>query len=160
VQQALEQGRFVDAFCLVSGVLNNYNASSVYVALADWNGATCWSCGTETNEDDRSFCDRCEHDFCCDCIVSCKACDRYYCSGCQDRCEVCDEPCCGRCLVTSASGDISCCADCLTACTGCEESFASSEIEETTGLCPTCRKDAEEEEPASQEAPLEPLVTA
>jgi hypothetical protein len=157
VQHALEQGRFVDAFCLVNSVLTNYNASSVYVALADWNGAACWNCGT--NEDDRSFCERCEHDFCCDCIVSCKACNRYYCSGCQDRCEVCDEPCCGRCLVTSASGDVSCCADCLTACAGCEESFASSEIEETTGLCLNCREDAEVE-PASPEAPLEPMVNA
>ncbi|MBI3411450.1 MAG: hypothetical protein HY040_24240, partial [Planctomycetes bacterium] len=64
VKLALEQGRLVDAFCLVRSVLTTYNPGSAYVALEHWEGCTCCECGYEAGSDDLYGCERCENDFC------------------------------------------------------------------------------------------------
>jgi hypothetical protein len=139
LQKALEQGRLTDAFHLIRSVLETYNAASAYVALDDWEGMSCWNCGATASEDDRYFCESCDHDVCYDCTSFCKKCDNVRCSSCQTRCEVCNEACCPRCLKTSACSELSCCEDCLRVCTVCSAEVASSELDEATERCPTCQ---------------------
>lgn len=138
VQKALEQGRLVDAFSLVFGVLTTYNSGSPYVALTDWNGLSCWSCCGEIRADDRYACDACDHDFCDCCTSSCSFCDNIRCASCQTRCDVCEDPCCRGCLETSACSKLQCCPMCLKNCAGCKNSVASNELDKAL-RCPSCR---------------------
>ena len=158
LEKALEQGRLVDAFCLVRSVVETYNSGSAYVALDDWGGLSCWNCGYVVSDDDRYFCDCCEHDLCSDCSSSCQQCDRTLCSSCQTRCDVCEAPCCSRCLQTSACSELSCCANCLKACAVCEAEVASSELDEATGFCPTCQEAQTDREPEASENAV-PILT-
>ncbi len=138
IQKALAQGRFVDAFCLVRCVLQTYNAKSAYTSLEEWNGVSCWNCGSSTNADDAYFCESCSHDVCSDCTSTCLQCDRTYCASCQTRCPECESPCCRRCLKTSEHSETSCCADCLKVCAACGAKVAASEFDEATERCPDC----------------------
>lgn len=144
LQNALAQGRLVDAFCLIRSVLTTYNAHSPFQSLDDWNGVSCWNCSSQTSDDDRYYCESCEHDVCSDCTSFCKGCDRTYCTSCQTRCDVCDEPCCNRCLTTSACSELSCCDECLKECAICSNKVASSEIDEATQVCTDCQAAADE----------------
>ncbi len=160
LQKALEQGRLVDAFCLLRSVLETYNPHSAYVALESWDGVSCWNCGYAASEDDSYYCESCNHDVCSDCTSSCQQCDRTYCSSCQARCSVCDESCCDRCLQTSACSDLSCCANCLAACSSCKAEVASSELDEESTLCPTCRDKQAEGDNAAPETDASQLVSS
>ena len=141
---ALEQGRLVDAFCLIRSVLETYNSGSAHVSLENWEGVSCWNCGYEASGDDTYLCGCCEHDVCYDCTSSCNQCDRSYCSSCQTRCDVCEEPCCHRCLQKSACSEISCCAGCLRVCAVCEAEVAPSEFDKATARCLDCQEQEDE----------------
>jgi len=141
LQKALEQGRLVDAFCLLRSVLETYNAESAYTALKDWNGVSCWNCSYVADGDDVYFCEGCEHDVCQECTSNCEQCDRVFCSSCQTRCDECEAPCCLRCLKTSECSEMGCCAKCLKECPICGTKVASSELDDATERCPTCCED-------------------
>ena len=151
LQRALEQGRLIDAFCLIRSVLETYNSGSAYVALEDWGGVSCWNCSATTDQDSNYFCEGCDHDMCSECMLSCKSCDHMRCSSCMGRCDVCNEPCCRLCVATSAISELSCCNDCLCECTECGEKVASSEFDRATERCTTCQAEPEPPEGDSNE---------
>jgi hypothetical protein len=160
IAKALEQGRLVDAFCLIRSVLQTYNPDSAYQSLDDWDGISCWQCGATTNEDDRYTCDACNNDLCSECTLGCRQCETIYCTSCQTRCAECREPCCKVCLQTSACSELRCCSDCLQVCVLCECSVATSELDEETELCVTCQKaDASNEavDPGCDSTPAQPM---
>jgi hypothetical protein len=148
LHKALEQGRLVDAFCLIRSVLQTYNPDSAHARLEQWSsGYSCWNCSCEMSEEERCYCDGCDQDMCEDCVSSCKHCDRIRCSSCQGTCEVCKEHCCRRCLTVSASAKLSCCKDCLRECTRCGDKVASSEFEDVAELCEHCAASPVEPDP-------------
>ena len=51
VRQALKQGRLLDFFTLVAGILRTYNPESPFVELVLWHGGSCSDCGAGVNED-------------------------------------------------------------------------------------------------------------
>jgi hypothetical protein len=64
IEAALTNGRICDFYQLVTAVLNNYNPNSPYVALGDWEGRSCYDCGSTMSGDDTHWCTSCENDFC------------------------------------------------------------------------------------------------
>lgn len=131
IRSALEEGRFFDFFLLVRQILETYNPSSAYVRIKEWVGVSCVDCGSTTDRDEASFCERCESDLCSDCVSCCGDCGRTSCSECRTSCQGCD-------------GDY--CRGCLNACDACGESFCSECV--TDGLCEPCRENLEEPEDA------------
>ena len=55
----LAQGRLLDFFTLVAGILRNYNPESPFVELALWYGQTCSDCGAVVSDDDCFICQKC-----------------------------------------------------------------------------------------------------
>lgn len=145
VKMALEQGRLTDAFQLICSVLRNYNSSSAYTSLDEWEGTTCSNCGYGMSEENRSFCEGCDQDVCDECTSVCKHCDRTRCLSCRTRCDVCEETCCSGCLKTSEESALSCCEDCLRTCAACGAEVASSELDDDTERCPSCCENTEPE---------------
>ena len=143
IRRALEQGRLVDACCLVRSVLTTYNASSPHVALDQWGGVECHDCGCGAHSDDLSCCTACCYDFCQDCIRSCCTCHDSRCGECLERCSVCAEHFCPGCLLCSAHSRKRCCRSCLQACTACGAQVASDELDPQTQSCPSCTPNAE-----------------
>jgi hypothetical protein len=97
IATALKEGRINDAFCLVRSVLTTYNPDSPYVAIEDWDGRRCSDCGDVEDSDDLCCCNRCENDFCSNCISSCDICDAGFCSQCLERDPVSGKYCCNSC---------------------------------------------------------------
>lgn len=129
IHGALAEGRICDFFVLVRSVLETYNKDSPYVALENWYGHPCYDCGCVVDEDERYYCESCDHDFCSDCISCCTMCDRSLCTGCLEECGFCEDRICSHCAKH--------CAECgKTSCESCLEE----------GLCPDCREPQEEEE--------------
>ena len=141
MNRALAQGRICDFFLLINGVLENYNPSSPYVSLDDWEGVSCFSCGDTVHHDELSYCERCDESFCESCIGYCSNCEASYCYGCLRECSVCHE---FR------------CKECISHCSSCGEPVCQSCLEDE--MCPTCKEesevsDAEEYESAHSDAP-------
>jgi hypothetical protein len=134
---ALDDARLADAFCIVRAVLRTYNADSPHVRLAEWGGVECHDCGCTVDEDDRVYCEACDHDFCSDCSGNCSVCGSTRCGGCLTPCAVCQDDCCGRCLQPAAHSGRACCPDCLNPCPACGAQGAKDEVTATD--CPGCR---------------------
>ena len=151
IRAALEEGRLFDFFLLVRQILETYNSSSAYVRIEDWVGVKCVDCGSTTDHEDASTCERCESDLCCDCVSNCSGCGRSSCSECRSSCHGCESDYCRR---------------CLNDCDACGDAFCSSCL--TDGLCETCRETSEEPdedlEPVAAEAtttiPTDPQIHA
>jgi hypothetical protein len=113
IRQALAQGRLLDFFMLVAGVLRNYNPESPFVELALWYGQTCSDCGAVICDDESYVCERCGECVCEGCEVACCGCDVSCCSGCISACAACDENYCRRCLRPCSQCGANVCAGCL-----------------------------------------------
>lgn len=136
IRLALSQGRVCDAFMLVSGVLHTYNASSPYVSLEEWEGATCPECSdTVRRRDEMCFCDGCERDVC---------------DGCMGRCDLCEGSCCHACLESDQVSRQECCPSCRKTCSKCDRTVDSDSFDEPTQLCPECLAEAEQESPTPE----------
>ena len=112
IADALGQGRLADAFLLIRAVLMEYNPSSPYVKLADWDGEPCADCGQSVVADDNYYCERCGSDFCDECIGVCAACEQSRCHGCLHRCAECEAECCRPCLTVTRPGGRRLCPTC------------------------------------------------
>jgi len=138
IRAALEEGRLCDFFTVVRSILNTYSPDSPYVALADWQGESCYECGYAMSSDNSSYCSFCDHSVCEECSSYCRSCQETICLACAAKCEVCEEPVCPRCARVK--------------CTECQVVCCESCIDE--GLCPDCREErkAEDEERREQVA--------
>lgn len=132
ISKALEQGRLCDFFTMVIGVLENYNPSSPYVSIDDWEGRGCYDCGRTVSSEDSYYCEYCENDFCDHCSTYCQKCDTTVCLGCAYECPDCGEPVCNRCTALCKECEGRFCKDCLTdgLCQSCEEQRKEDEYEE------------------------------
>ncbi len=138
LRRAIAEGRLFDAFAMIRSVLENYNPHSAYVALADWLGISCDSCGQRLSPDACRVCDRCGRDVCDDCISCCEGCGDTECETCQDHCNVCEAHWCARRLVVSARSSLRCCPGCLRTCSACGAKVAKSEFDEESEQCEEC----------------------
>ncbi|MHC4538471.1 MAG: hypothetical protein ACYS74_01655 [Planctomycetota bacterium] len=129
IRAALEEGRICDFFTLVRSILNTYSPDSPYVALHDWDGATCYDCGYTMSSEDTYFCQSCEHDYCSECSTYCRRCEEAVCLGCSGQCSYCQEMLC---------------RNCVSSCQECGESFCESCLKDD--LCPDCQEEIEEQE--------------
>jgi hypothetical protein len=128
IRRALAEGRILDFFTIVAQTLATYNAESAFVPLERWQGVACGDCGYTASEDDRTSCERCEEDLCCDCSSGCSDCGRTLCSGCSHPCAGCSE---------------SHCESCLKPCTDCRKAFCEGCLDEER--CEECRPEDQEE---------------
>jgi len=112
IEMALAGGRICDFFMLVRSVLTTYNRDSAYVTLEDWEGSSCYDCGSIMSEDDSFFCTSCENDFCGECSSYCHRCEETTCRGCLAPCPVCEESTCNNCLTTCPECGRILCRDC------------------------------------------------
>jgi hypothetical protein len=131
IRQALAQGRLLDFFTLVAGVLRNYNPESPFVELALWYGQSCSDCGAVVSEEDYYICQKCGSAVCPGCEVSCSGCDDSCCSECSTTCSGCHDSYCQSCLRR--------CKDCRAGvCSGClsqQERCPKCHEEEQYGEC-------------------------
>lgn len=146
IRQALQQGRIEDAFKLVLAVLDNYNDSSPYVHLNEWNGEVycCDECGADDlTEDTICSCECCNSIFCENCIGSCDKCSRSMCMECSSRCEACDRTVCEDCMETCVVCGVNRCDECLKGCEICDaetcEDCTIKCAECETSLCEDCK---------------------
>lgn len=128
IGSALANGRLCDFFLLCRSVLQQYNPSSPYVSLADWNGRPCHECGSIVSDDETYWCSACENDFCSDCISGCRRCGESLCDGCLTECSACGDRVCHS---------------CSTSCDDCGRSLCQTCLEE--GRCP-CLEERKEED--------------
>jgi len=135
IQAALEEGRLCDFFTLARSILNTYSPDSPYVALADWQGESCYECGSAMNSDNSYSCGFCDNSVCEECSTYCRSCQETICLACAAKCEVCEEPVCPRCArVKCTECQVVCCESCIT-----------------DGLCPDCREERENENEQQRE---------
>ena len=113
IRRALEQGRLLDFFVLVSRLLRTYNPESPYVALSDWHSAECSDCADVVTTDEQTHCTSCENRLCRQCANSCTDCSSSFCHDCSTRCEICRDDCCESCLKECGLCGSSCCSNCL-----------------------------------------------
>jgi hypothetical protein len=135
IRQALVQGRLLDFFLLVAGVLKTYNAESPFVELSVWRSTTCADCGACVDDEYGCSCHQCDVTMCGECEAMCGACERTYCSECTGTCAACHEVCCHGCLKVCAGCECRLCPTCLNSserCSNCHE----EELTENT-ICTT-----------------------
>lgn len=142
LQKALDQGRIADAFCLLKGVLLNYNSDSPHISLDKWYGSPCYDCGGNMDEDDQYYCSWCDHAYCDSCASNCFVCHTTRCRSCLTDCAVCRKLCCSGCLKAAANSDRECCSRCLVLCARCGAAVASDELSKETKFCPACQQSA------------------
>jgi len=128
IKTALEEGRICDFFTIVRSILNTYSPDSPYVALHDWDGATCYDCGYTMNSEDTYYCEYCEQNYCSECSTYCRHCEETICLGHSGQCSYCEEMLC---------------RNCVSECEECGKMFCQSCLEDD--LCPNCRKEQENE---------------
>jgi hypothetical protein len=138
IRLALSEGRLLDFFTLVAGVLRTYNPESPFVELALWHGSACSDCRAMVAEDYSYVCHRCGETLCGECETVCGGCEESYCSSCIGSCAACEESCCRGCLKRCDGCHRHVCSDCLNEqerCTKCHEEESESETSEpaTTG---------------------------
>jgi hypothetical protein len=156
IQNALEQGRIADAFCLVRSVLETYGKNSPYVPLENWNGVRCWNCDHVAQGNDTYCCERCKHEICSECVSSCDFCYRSLCASCQTHCSDCNGVCCLRCLTTSARSENASCKSCLKVCAICGAKVAASDFDDATERCSRCNEEGPLQETEGPEPTLPP----
>jgi hypothetical protein len=145
IRQALAQGRLLDFFTLVAGILRTYNPESPYVELALWYGQTCSDCGSVVHDDECFACQRCGSMLCEECERSCCGCENSCCTECTSVCPTCDESFCRR---------------CLRQCQDCRAGVCSSCLDDHE-RCPKCHEERDEKEtddiaPSPDDAALQP----
>ncbi|QDU52240.1 hypothetical protein [Gimesia panareensis] len=113
IRRALEQGRLLDFFVLVSRLLRTYNPESPYVALSDWHSAECSECADVVTSEEQTHCTNCENRLCRQCANSCVDCNSSFCHDCATRCEICRDDCCESCLKECVLCRSSSCSNCL-----------------------------------------------
>ncbi|QDT23500.1 hypothetical protein [Gimesia chilikensis] len=113
IRRALEQGRLLDFFMLVSRLLRTYNPDSPYVALSDWHSAECSECADVVTTEEQTHCSNCENRLCRQCANGCADCSSSLCHDCSTRCEICRDDCCESCLKECGLCGSSCCSNCL-----------------------------------------------
>ena len=113
IRCALEQGRLLDFFVLVSRLLRTYNSESPYVSLSDWHSAECSECADVVTTEEQTHCTNCENRLCRECANRCVDCASSYCHDCVTRCEICRDDCCESCLKECTLCCSSCCSNCL-----------------------------------------------
>lgn len=145
LEKSLREGRLAEFFLLAWAVLTNYNPASAYVRLDEWQGIPCYDCGEVINPEERSYCERCDHEYCSNCISSCSGCDAIRCHSCLTDCSVCQQPCCGNCLETSAVSEQQLCRHCQGTCPSCHTTIGPDDVHAETGLCPDCHQNLNEE---------------
>lgn len=131
IRRALSEGRLLDFFTLVVGVLRTYNPESPFVEMALWSGSTCSDCGALVDEDYSYSCNKCGDTICGECEATCGGCDDSCCSGCIGSCAACEESFCRRCLKTCEACHRHVCSGCLDEqerCTKCHEDQTENEV--------------------------------
>ncbi|WP_146506087.1 hypothetical protein [Rubinisphaera italica] len=139
IRIALEQGRILDLFLIVSNLLQTYNDESPYVPLAGWPGIPCNDCDATMLEDEWWSCEKCDSRICEHCYVQCSECDASFCCDCTNCCETCGDRYCGSCItVCTACLNHTCqhCLDELERCPDCyeEENKTTNEPDSETLL--------------------------
>ena len=129
ISNALRQGRLCDFFVLVRSVLGTYNPQSAYVELESWGGCSCHDCGYTMGSDDSYYCERCDNE---------------YCDECMSICESCSTTQCRNCLTCTELSNMCVCESCLMRCSGCDRLCTIDEVEED--LCSACLEQMEDEE--------------
>jgi hypothetical protein len=145
IRKAIEQGRLCDFFSMTINILQTYNPDSPYISLDDWEGISCYDCGSTMAEDDRYYCESCDRDYCSQCSTCCQRCDTTICLGCAYECPGCNEPVCQSCTAKCKECEDTYCKDCLTEeglCYDCEEQRKESENEEQEQLSEEPKADA------------------
>lgn len=130
---ALKQGRILDFFQLVDGILHTYNEDSPYVRLDQWDGGSsieCWDCGYEVDDGDSFYCEQCSREFCDSCMSCCSSCSNSRCRTCLVECPCCEESCCRSCMKPCPECGEATCIPCLT-------------TTNPDGRCPECRSSDE-----------------
>jgi hypothetical protein len=131
IRRALTEGRLLDFFTLVAGVLRTYNPESPFVELALWSGSSCSDCGALVDEDYSYSCSKCSDTVCGECETTCCGCDDYCCSGCIGSCAACEESYCRQCLKPCEACHRRVCSGCLDEqerCTKCHEDESENEV--------------------------------
>lgn len=130
IGRALVQGRLVDFFQLVAGVLRNYNDQSPYVPLSDWRHIRCQDCDDLFDPDEGYNCERCDAATCCRCYCTCSECDEVRCSDCSRDCDLCGQGTCEACVHHCEGCSRAICVSCLELekCNECQK-HAESEVE-------------------------------
>ena len=145
IRSAIEHGRFCDFFTMAINILQTYNPDSPYVSLDDWEGASCYDCGSTVSDDDRYYCEYCDRDYCSECSSYCQKCDTTVCLGCAYECPSCNEPVCRNCTAKCGDCEQTFCKDCLDEeglCQDCQEQRKESENEEQEQLSEEPKADA------------------
>jgi hypothetical protein len=130
IRRALSEGRLLDFFTLVAGVLRTYNPESPFVELVLWSGSSCSDCGALVDEDYSYSCQKCGDTICGECETVCGGCDDSCCSGCIGSCAACEESFCRRCLKPCEACHRHVCSGCLDEqerCTNCHEEESANE---------------------------------
>jgi hypothetical protein len=130
IRRALSEGRLLDFFTLVAGVLRTYNSESPFVELALWSGSCCSDCGQLIDEEYSYSCNKCGDTVCGECETTCCGCDDYCCSGCIGSCAACEESVCRHCLKPCEACRRHVCPGCLDEqerCTNCHEEESANE---------------------------------
>lgn len=154
LEQAVADGRLVDAFQIMHSGLTSYNPHSAYVPLRDWGSLHCAQCGCRVSASQSSTCEGCNADLCDECGERCEACDELRCGDCLEPCSVCRERHCRGSLDTVDDRPV--CSTCRPACRDCGATRPADELD-AEGRCPDCSPevpDATPEEAAAEEVPL------
>lgn len=133
IRAALEEGRICDFFTIVRSILNTYSPDSLYVALNEWDGNSCYDCGYIMSLEDTYYCDHCDHEYCSQCSTYCRQCEESVCLGCSGQCSYCEEMLCRSCVSECEKCGELCCQSCLE-----------------NGLCPNCIEEKEKENEEQQ----------
>jgi hypothetical protein len=124
IRVALRQGRLLDFFTLVNGVLNTYNDGSPYVRINDWGNIRCSDCDDSLDADDGYICDLCEGNVCSYCHSFCQECEETRCQSCSRDCLICQDSICEACQCYCSSCSRTVCKSCFTSnerCKNCHE---------------------------------------
>jgi hypothetical protein len=114
IRAALQSGRLSDFFLLVRQILENYNAPSAYVSLADWqNTIACGECGTPLRANACSRCEGCDRACCADCLAACQHCGNTVCDTCCGACSPGTSRCCHACSPPAVASRPPACPSCL-----------------------------------------------
>jgi hypothetical protein len=125
IRQALVQGRLLDFFTLIAGILRTYNPESPFVELALWSGSTCSDCGAVVDEDES---------------YSCQKCGQTVCGGCEAACCGCEDSCCSECITSCASCEDNYCRRCVKPCDNCQERVCAGCLDKHE-RCPKCHEE-------------------
>lgn len=132
IHNALRQGRLFDFFNMVVNILNTYNSGSPYIRLEEWEGSSCYDCGTSISDDERYCCNDCGNDFCESCSTCCQMCDGTVCLGCAGKCESCEAVICRYCVKKCKQCGNQCCSACIEngICNSCQEENNNEQYEQ------------------------------